>query len=134
MGKQINTVSDASRLGFDALLSDTHHPITEALAQVEGGLVALRRALVDEAQKRAETLAGDVRARVLDAESAVERAISHVPGVGPALAMRLFRATHGAEEAADAGVRPSNTDDASAAQIEPGGVASSAYLAHVGLA
>jgi hypothetical protein len=136
MGKRIHAVAsshaDTVDLGIAPMLGE--HAVADALAQIQGGLTALRSALMGEAQRRAELLVGDLRGRVLDAEASVERALSHVPAFGPALAMRLFRATHEAEPVTTESMAPSNHEDASRAQLEPGGVASSAYLQHVGLA
>lgn len=136
MGKRIHAVelsqAEATDLGITPMLGD--RAVADALAQIQGGLTALRSALMAEAQRRAELLASDLRGRVLDAEAAVERVLSHVPAVGPALAMRLFRATHDAEPVTAESMTPSNAEDPSRAQLEPGGVASSAYLQHVGLA
>jgi len=137
MGKAKKKANIGADLGFEAMLPEPldAHPITAAMRQVEAGLEALQRALLLEAQDRAEDVADILRARLRDAEESLERVLCRVPGIGPSLVMGLQRVAHPAKDGAGQDSRPTNDDDRSEnAQLEPGGVASRAYLEHVGLA
>ena len=81
--------------------------VAQAAAGVEAAFDTLRSALREDAQLRVTGALESVKRGLVDSEERVEALLARVPGLGPWLAMELFRATH-ANTQDDLAVLPTN--------------------------
>jgi len=89
--------------------------VAQAASQVEVALGALGSALREDAQLRMSAALDLAKRGLADSEMHVEALIARVPGLGPWLAMELFRATHASTQVTDEDMplRPSNQQERS---------------------
>ncbi|MFT3923984.1 MAG: hypothetical protein QM778_15730 [Myxococcales bacterium] len=87
--------------------------VAQAAAGVEAALEALGLALREDAQLRVNDAMELVKRGIADGEGKVEALVARVPGLGPWLAMEMFRVTHAKSEVDELQVLPTNFEDSS---------------------
>src|SRR6478672_9688252 len=89
MTKQVVATDQASASKQLAALN-----VAQAAAGVEAALETLGVALREDAQLRVHDAVELLKRGLSDSEGRVEALLARVPGLGPWLAMEMFRATH----------------------------------------
>jgi hypothetical protein len=85
--------------------------VTQAAAGVEAALETLGSALREDAQLRMHGAVELVKRGIADGEERVEALLARVPGLGPWLAMEIFRATHAHTKVEDLPIYPTNLEE-----------------------
>ncbi len=85
--------------------------LAQAAAGVEAALETLGSALREDAQQRMLRAVGSVKRGFTGGEERVGALLARVPGVGPWLAMEMFRARHADAKADDLPIYPSNLEE-----------------------
>ncbi len=85
--------------------------VAQAAAGVEAALETLGRALREDAQLRVHGAVQLLKRGLVDGEERVEALLARVPGLGPWIAMGMFRATHADTKADDMPIWPTNFEE-----------------------
>ena len=101
------------RTASDAVLSKqlTAMRVAHAAAGVEAALGALGIALREDAQVRVQDAVELMKRGLSDGEGRMGALVARVPGLGPWLAMEMFRATHPSNDVDELPLRPSNVEE-----------------------
>lgn len=106
MTKQVVATDQASASKQLAALN-----VAQAAAGVEAALETLGVALRQDAQLRVHDAVELLKRGLSDGEGRVEALLARVPGLGPWLAMEMFRATHTETHLEDLPLWPTNLED-----------------------
>jgi hypothetical protein len=87
--------------------------VAQAAAGVEAALETLGLALREDAQLRVHDAMALMKRGLSDGEGRVEALLARVPGLGPWLAMEIFRVTHTHTQPDDLPIYPTNLEERS---------------------
>jgi hypothetical protein len=85
--------------------------VAQAAAGVEAALGTLGSALREDAQLRMHGAVALVKRGIVDGEERVEALLARVPGLGPWLAMEIFRVTHADTKVEDLPIYGTNLEE-----------------------